>query len=132
MALVKLRFIGLIVLLISPSIGAPLAFADGSIGPISFRKELVEKTIMYVIVANVNSPWNGKATYAKKTYFHRRFDTLLSISQYVSFETSITASDGENIYMARLADAAVYDVYLGDSYLDVSTLVIKSMTPASP
>ena len=104
-------------LLISLSIGAPLAFADGSIGSISFRKELVEKTTMYVIVANVNSPWNGEATYAKKTYFYWQFGTLLSTSQYTSFETSITASDGENVYMARLADVAVYDVYQGDSYL---------------
>jgi len=113
--LAKLGFIGLIVLLIGLSIGASLVFADGSIG---LRKELVEKSNMYVIVANINSPWNGEATYARKTYFYWQFGSLVSASRYVSLETTLTARDGVNVFMARLADVAVYDVYLDGTYLD--------------
>jgi|GEM_PF-6228986 len=88
-------------------------------------KEKVEETTMMVIVANINSPWNGYAKYVQEHYFYWKFGSLSSKIERFTKSRLIEAYDGRNALLAQFARVAIYDVYDCDYYMITCTYLGK-------
>jgi hypothetical protein len=76
----------------------------------------IAETTIWVIIANINSPYNGKAEYTREFYFYWEFGSLVSKTEEFSITTKLSTTDGRNAYLAQFGRVAIYDVYYCDIF----------------